>query len=72
MSAPRDRLPLPALVGVTIGAAIMVAPLLWTLLLSIKANSELMRDSASALAPPWTLANYAAILRCSSSFLWLL
>jgi len=72
MSAPRDRLPLPALVGVTIGAAIMVAPLLWTLLLSIKANSELMRDSATALVPPWTLANYAAILRGSSTFHWLL
>ena len=72
MSAPRDRLPLPALIGVVIGAAIMVAPLAWTLLLSIKGNDALMRDSANALSPPWTLANYAAILRGSSTFHWLL
>ena len=33
MTAParHDRLPLPALIGVLLGAAIMVAPLIWTL-----------------------------------------
>lgn len=64
MTAPvrKDRLPLPALIGVLLGAAIMVAPLIWALLLSLKSNSELMRDSAAALSAPYTLENYRAIL----------
>ena len=72
MSAPRGRLPIAASIGLFIGAAIMVAPLLWTLILSLKDNAELTRNSATAFAPPWTLANYAAILRGSSTFHWLL
>ena len=72
MSATRDRLPLPALVGVTIGAAIMVAPLVWTLLLSLKSNAELMRDSATAFSGPYTFENYRAILVGSSVTHWLL
>ena len=61
-----------AFVGVAIGAAIMLAPLLWTLILSLKANSELMRDSAAAFHPPWTLENYASIFRGSQTSRWLL
>ena len=68
----RARLSVPALVGVVLGAAIMVAPLVWTLLLSLKANSELMRDSATAFSAPYTLENYRAILVGSSVFRWLL
>jgi multiple sugar transport system permease protein len=69
--AARDRLPLPALVGVLIGAAIMLAPLIWTLLLSFKSNADLMRDSATAFSAPYTLENYRAILVGSSVTRWL-
>jgi multiple sugar transport system permease protein len=74
MSAGTSRASLsaPALIGVIVGAAIMVAPLVWTLLLSLKANSELMRDSATAFSAPYTLENYRAILVGSSVFRWLL
>lgn len=74
MTAParHDRLPLPALIGVLPGAAIMVAPLIWTLLLSLKSNTELMRDSAAALSTPYTLDNYRAILVGSDVPRWLL
>jgi multiple sugar transport system permease protein len=70
--APRTRLSAPALIGVVLGASIMVAPLVWTLLLSLKANSELMRNSATAFSAPYTLENYRAILVGSSVFRWLL
>lgn len=68
----RNRLPWPALVGVLLGAAIMVAPLIWTLLLSLKSNSDLMRDSASALSLPYTLDNYRDIMSTSDVPRWLL
>jgi multiple sugar transport system permease protein len=69
---PRGGLSTPALIGVLIGAGIMVAPLVWTLLLSFKANSELMHDSATAFSAPYTLENYRSILAGSSVFRWLL
>lgn len=72
MSTTRQRMPLPALIGVTIGAAIMVTPLLWTLLLSFKSNAELMRDSATAFSGPYTFENYRAILVGSTVSRWLL
>jgi multiple sugar transport system permease protein len=53
------------------GAIIMLAPMLWTLLLSFKANAALLGDSAAALRPPWTLANYSAILGNSLTLRWL-
>jgi len=62
----------PALIGVTIGAIIMAAPLVWTLLLSFKDSAELMRDSGAAFSGPYTLENYQAILAGSSVFRWLL
>jgi len=68
----RNPLPWPALVCVLIGAAIMVAPLLWTLLLSLKTNADLMRDSASALSAPYTLENYRDIISGSDVPRWLL
>lgn len=72
MSAHGDRLSIPAVVAVTIGAAIMVAPLLWTVLLSLKSNALLMRDSASAFSAPYTLENYRAIISGSMVPRWLL
>ena len=62
----------PALIGVTIGAIVMAAPLIWTLLLSLKNSAELMRDSGAAFSAPYTLENYQAILAGSSVFRWLL
>ena len=68
----RARLSPAAWLAVTVAAAIMVAPLLWTLLLSFKANAELMRDSGTAFSAPYTLENYRAILQGSSVFRWLM
>jgi multiple sugar transport system permease protein len=61
-----------ALIGVGLGAVLMAAPLLWTLLLSLKSNAELMRDSGTAFSAPWTLENYASILQGNMVFRWLL
>ncbi len=54
------------------GAAIMLAPLIWTLLLSLKDNAELVGDSGAALQAPYTFENYAAILGNNSTMRWLL
>jgi multiple sugar transport system permease protein len=70
--ARSDRLPWPALVAVVITAAIMVAPLVWTLLLSLKSNSELVGNSGAALSGPYTLENYAAIFGNALTTRWLL
>ena len=70
--AGSDRLPLPALIAVTIAAAIMVAPLVWTLLLSLKSNAELVGNSGAALSGPYTLENYAAIFGNALTTRWLL
>jgi multiple sugar transport system permease protein len=50
----------------------MAAPLLWTLLLSVKPNEELLRGTQTAFSPPYTLQNYADILGHSAVFGWLL
>jgi multiple sugar transport system permease protein len=71
-AASRNRLPLLGWIGLVLAAAVMLAPLLWTVLLSLKANAELMRDSGTALSAPYTLENYVAILKGSSVFRWLL
>ena len=70
--ARSDRLPWPALVAVLIAAAIMIAPLVWTLLLSLKSNSELVGNSGAALSGPYTLENYAAIFGNALTTRWLL
>ena len=66
------RLSLSATIALLIGASIMLAPLVWTLLLSFKDNSELMRDSAAAFSAPYTLDNYRAIFAGSQVPRWLL
>jgi multiple sugar transport system permease protein len=60
------------LIGVLIAAAVMVAPLAWTVGLSLKPNVELMRDTNSVFGAPYTLANYRAILANSQVFRWVL
>ena len=73
MTGPsRNRLPPLALAGLLVGAAIMIAPLIWTLLLSFKSNAELMSSSASAFRPPYTLTNYTSIFAGSLAPRWLL
>jgi multiple sugar transport system permease protein len=58
-------------VGLVIGAAIMAAPLIWTLLLSFTANDALMRDSGAAFTGPWTTDNYRSIVAGSMVPRWL-
>jgi multiple sugar transport system permease protein len=71
-SPARNRLTPLALAAVAVGAAIMVAPLVWTILLSLKANSALVGNSGAALSPPYTLENYAAIFGNYLTMRWLL
>ena len=68
----RDRMGPLALTLVIIGALIMVAPLVWTILLSLKSNTELVGNSGAAFSPPYTLENYAAIGGNSLTLRWLL
>lgn len=68
----RARLSLPVLLLLLIGAAIMVAPMVWTLLLSLKSNAELMRDAGTAFGGPYTLENYRAIFAGASTTTWLI
>ena len=58
----RGRLTPLGWAGLIVGAAIMLAPLVWTLLLSLKSNSALVGDSGAALQAPYTLENYQAIV----------
>ncbi len=67
----RSRWSAPTLVAITLAAAVMLAPLVWTLLLSLKDNGELVGNSAAALSPPYTLENYASILQGNQVFRWL-
>lgn len=71
-SPSRSRLSPLALAGVLIGAAIMVAPLVWTLLLSLKSNSALVGNSGAALTAPYTLENYQAIVGNYLTMRWLM
>ncbi|MBA2771367.1 MAG: carbohydrate ABC transporter permease [Sphingomonas sp.] len=50
----------------------MAAPLVWTVLLSLKDNAELVGNSAAALQAPYTFENYTAIFGNSSTMRWLL
>jgi multiple sugar transport system permease protein len=68
----RGRLTPLGWAGLTFGALIMVAPLLWTLLLSLKNNAELVGHSGAALRGPYTFENYVAIFGNSLTTRWLL
>jgi multiple sugar transport system permease protein len=58
--------------ALSLAALIMVAPLVWTLLLSLKHNADLVGHSGAALHPPYTLDNYGAIFGNSLTLRWLL
>ena len=71
-AAPRARFSPPVLMGLLIGAAIMLTPMVWTLLLSFKSNTALMADSGAAFSPPYTLENYRSIFAGSLTTRWLI
>ena len=71
-SMQRGRLPWWGWLGLVVGAVIMAAPLVWTLLLSLKNNAELVGNSGAALSGPYTLENYVAILGNDRTLRWLL
>ena len=68
----RGRLTPLGWAGLLAGAVVMLAPLVWTLLLSLKNNAELVGHSEAALHGPYTLQNYAAIVGNSLTLRWLL
>ena len=51
---------------------VMLTPLIWTVMLSLKSNGELLRSTANAFHGPWTLENYGTILKNSQVFRWLM
>jgi multiple sugar transport system permease protein len=67
-----NRAPRVAVALVAIAAIVMLTPMLWVLVLSLKDNTALMADTSSALVPPWTLANYRNIIGEGQVFTWLL
>ena len=60
------------LLAILLAALVMLAPLIWTLLLSLKANEALIGNSGAALSPPYTLENYRSILQGNQVFRWLI
>ena len=68
----RGRLGVAGWIALAVAALVMVAPLLWTLLLSLKNNAELVGHSEAALHGPYTLQNYGAIFGNSLTLRWLL
>jgi multiple sugar transport system permease protein len=59
-------------VALLLGAAVMLAPLVWALLLSLKSNAALVGHSEAALHGPYTFENYGAIVGNSLTMRWLL
>ncbi len=51
---------------------IMLVPLIWTVMLSLKSNGDLLRSTANAFHAPYTGENYAAILKNSQVLHWLM
>src|ERR687893_410700 len=73
MSAQRSARWSPlTLIAILLAALVMLAPLIWTLLLSFKSNAELMADSGAAFSAPYTLENYRSIFAGSLTTRWLL
>lgn len=72
MSTAEVRRPAPIPIAlVAIAAILMLTPMLWVAILSLKDNSALMADTSSVFTPPWTLANYRSILGEGQVFTWL-
>lgn len=59
------------LVLLVLAAILTLAPLLWVLGLSLKANSELLVDPSSVFRAPYTLANYRNLFGDGQVFRWI-
>src|SRR3569833_943407 len=68
----RGRLTPLGWAGLLAGARLMLAPLIWTVLLSLTNNAELVGHSEAALHGPYTLENYGTIFGNSLTLRWLL
>lgn len=51
---------------------IMLIPLIWTVMLSLKSNGDLLRSTANAFHAPYTGENYIAIMQNSQVLHWLM
>ncbi len=60
------------LIALIVLGLIMLVPLIWTVMLSLKSNGDLLRSTANAFHAPYTVENYHAILQNSSVFRWLM
>ena len=60
-----------AIALVVLAAVLMLVPLLWVLALSLKANSELMTDTASVFNGRFTLDNYRNLFGNGNVFRWI-
>ncbi len=67
--AARDTVVLVVLIGLGL---VMLMPLIWTVMLSLKSNGDLLRSTANAFHAPYTGENYQAILQNSQVLHWLL
>ena len=67
--AARDTVVLVVLIGLGL---VMLMPLIWTAMLSLKSNGDLLRSTANAFHAPYTGENYQAILQNSQVLHWLL
>jgi multiple sugar transport system permease protein len=63
-----DRLVLVLLIGF---AVLWLVPVIWIVVMSLKPNAVLMRSTAGFLPIPFTLENYANLLRVSTVPSWL-
>ena len=71
-SLQRGRLTPIAWIALILGALLMIAPIAWALLLSLKDNAALVGNSGAALHGPYTLENYGAIFGNNLTLRWLL
>ena len=60
------------LIALIVLGLIMLVPLIWTVMLSLKSNGDLLRSTANAFHAPYTGENYAAIVKNSQVFHWLM
>jgi multiple sugar transport system permease protein len=64
-----DRVILGAVIALGV---LWIVPVAWVVILSFKANSELMLSTGSAFRLPYTLKNYTDITATSGVFVWFL
>ena len=64
----RETSVLVALIGLGL---VTLVPLMWTVMLSLKSNGDLLRSTSNAFHAPYTVENYQAILQNSQVFHWL-